>query len=449
MKLDDALRKVAVIGAAGKMGSGISLLLLQEIARTEAEKTGEAGSGEYTLTLIDANEQALFSLRRYLRAQLTKYAEKNINSLREYYAANHDLISNEEILRAFVDGALDCTRFETELTSAKDSIFVFEAILEDVASKITTFSNLKAMSRKDQYYLTNTSSIPISLLNETCHLDNRIIGYHFYNPPAIQKVLEVVETANVEPQLHAMAIELAKRLHKVVVRSHDIPGFIGNGLLIPEIIFACNQARALAKEHSLPLSQAITLINQVTQEYLLRPMGVFQLMDYVGIDVCQNIAKIMSIYLPDATLKDELIDALLAAGIKGGQHGDGSQKDGVFQYKQQSISGVYDLKEKKYLTLFPGAQSILGELPQKPLTWKDLQNDSDKINKIKKYFDLIFQQNTLGAALAKASLKHSRQIARNLIEAGVADRLEDVDTVLKNGFFHVYGVADLRLPAIE
>ncbi|SCA62655.1 hypothetical protein SCG7086_AC_00130 [Chlamydiales bacterium SCGC AG-110-P3] len=65
--LDEALRDVAVVGAAGKMGSGISLLLLQEQARLEAEATGAVGSGRYRITLIDSSEEGLDGLRKYLK----------------------------------------------------------------------------------------------------------------------------------------------------------------------------------------------------------------------------------------------------------------------------------------------------------------------------------------------------------------------------------------------
>ena len=133
--LNEALKKVSVIGAGGKMGSGISLLLLQEMARLEAEQTGEIGKGEYRLTLIDTNEWALDSLAGYLRPQMIKYAEKNINQLRSYFTSNKKLVSNEEIVHHFVNGGMDLLRFEDDYLKAKGSKLVFEAIIEDVEIK--------------------------------------------------------------------------------------------------------------------------------------------------------------------------------------------------------------------------------------------------------------------------------------------------------------------------
>lgn len=445
--LDEALKKVAILGAAGKMGSGISLLLLQEMARCELSKTGQVGSGDYCLTLIDTNEKALFATRRYLRAQLNKYAEKNITSLRQAYASNPSLISNEEIIRAFIEGTTDMIRLESEITGAKSSILIFEAIVEDFDIKTKAFSMLTASKKQDQFYFSNTSSIPISLLNKASKLDNRIIGYHFYNPPAVQKLLEIIAPDNVNPQLLSISMELAQRLQKKVVPSHDIAGFIGNGHFMREVLYACKTARQLAQEHRLPLSKAIYLINRVTQEYLLRPMGIFQLIDYVGIDVCQNIARIMNMYLPDPNFRDDLIDAMMSANVKGGQHADGTQKNGFFQYDKMMLTGVYSLDDKQYYQ--PWAKegdAFLGERPVQSVSWKSLQQEKNKHARIEEYFQVLFQSKSVGSELAKNYLLESRRIAQNLVKDGVAERIEDVDAVLENGFFHLYGVGDLTLP---
>lgn len=443
--LEDALKRVAVIGAAGKMGSGIAALLLQEMARSEAQKNGKVGTGEYVLTLIDANPSALISLRKYLRDQILKYAERNINSLREYYANNPDCVSNEEIIRAFVEGAIDCIQIDEEVSKAKDSKLVFEAILEDVTAKNILFNTLKATSKQRQYYFTNTSSIPISLLNEASQLDNRIIGFHFYNPPIVQKLVEVISPAGIDPKLHSMALELAKRLQKIVVPSKDIAGFIGNGHLVREVMFACKQAKELAKSHGWSLEKAIYLVNRVTQDYLIRPMGIFQLMDYVGLDVCRNVAKIMSTYLPDSTLHDDWLDKMVGAKVIGGQNPDGSQKNGCLKYEGHKIKGIYDIEGKKYQMLADThrddeCDKILGVMPEGHISWKKLQVDPEKDAKIDVYMTELRNNKTFGAQLAQRFIKESQRIGKHLVETGVAEKIDDVDAVLKNGFFHLYGI---------
>lgn len=443
--LDELLKHVAVIGAGGKMGSGIALLLLQEMARTELDKTGNVGGRDYSLTLIDLNDKSLFDLRRYLRTQIVKYAERKINFLRKAYANNSRLVSNEEMIDAFVEGACDLIRLEHDVTAAKKAHLVFEAIVEDVSVKTQLYNTLNANKQQMQYYFSNTSSIPLSLLNENCDLKNKIIGFHFYNPPAIQKLLEIISPKQLDPQLHSISLELAKRLQKKVVPSHDIAGFIGNGHFLREILFACSQARHLMQKHKIPLTHAIYIVNKVTQEYLLRPMGIFQLMDYVGIDICQNIAKIMSKYLNDPSLHDDLIDAMVKANVIGGQHSDGSQKNGFFQYAHPVITGIYSLEDHHYHPLtnetwLEQCKTLLGPRPDESLSWKNLQHDKESSSKMQKYFKDLLASNTEGNKLAATFLKQSHNIGQNLVKTGVANNIEDVNAVLENGFFHLYGV---------
>lgn len=442
MKLDDGLKQVAVIGAAGKMGSGIATLLLQEIALSDAIKNGKVGSGEYRLTLVDSNEAGLFALRRYLRTQLTKHAEKNINALRQYYAGNLLLVSNEDMVRAFVEGALDLTSTTTEVGAAKHAILVFEAIVEDIEAKTSLFTSLKNSASQTQYYFTNTSSIPIALLNEKCQLQNRIIGFHFYNPPVVQKLLEIIVPAKCDATLQGMATELAKRMHKTTVFAKDVAGFIGNGHFVREMIFACQKAQELSRSQSMPLEQAIALVNRVTQELLVRPMGIFQLMDYVGIDICRNIAQIISKYLPDPSLHDQWLDAMVVAKAVGGQNPDGSQKNGCFQYEKQTIKAVYSLDEKQYKPIDTALiEKKVGKIPIELPSWKSLQADRDKEAKLSQYFNRLMQTDSLGADLARAFLENSQHAGNGLVQAGIARKQEDVDMVLQNGFFHLYGSA--------
>ena len=164
MQLDQALTHVAVLGAAGKMGSGIALLLLQEMSRLELEQLGKTGSGSYILNLIDVNENSFPLLRLYLRDQLYRYAEKNINTLRTYYAQNRDLISNEEIIDAYVNGALDLVCFDTGTEAAKNAYLVFEAIIENVEIKAQVFRTLVKQGNKNgfsslQYLLDSHSRV--------------------------------------------------------------------------------------------------------------------------------------------------------------------------------------------------------------------------------------------------------------------------------------------------
>ncbi|MCB1111349.1 MAG: 3-hydroxyacyl-CoA dehydrogenase family protein [Chlamydiia bacterium] len=436
--LDQALKHTAVLGAAGKMGSGISLLLLQEMALLQAQ-----GHGQYSLVLIDSNEGELRNLKNYLRKHLRRFAERNINDLRHYYHDNSSLISNEEIIDYFVNEALDMTRFDSMIEEAHRCTLIFEAIVENVDIKTDVFKTLTALSGQDSFYFTNTSSIPISVLSEQAQLGGKLIGYHFYNPPAIQKLLEIITTSATEPALKEMSDELAARLKKTVVYSKDVAGFIGNGHFIPEAIFACKQVQALVNEgHAL--HEAIYIIDSITRNYLIRPMGIFQLIDYVGIDVAEKILSIMKRYLQDNSYHDPLIDSMTQQKIYGGQNSDGTQKEGFFCYTGMQPNGIYHFTEKRYISFDEGrwkqdCDQFLSPLPKGHATWKDLQKSQSQDEKLNNYFSHLFNDETPSALLAQKFLYHSRDVAEKLVNNDVANSMADVTTVLTTGFYHLYG----------
>ncbi len=443
---DDSLKDVSVIGAAGKMGSGITLLLLQEMAHAEALQRGSVGGGEYKLHAIDANAQGLDSLKFYLRKQLLKAAEKNINALRGYYAKNRALVSNEEIIQDFVQGAMDILHLSADLPQAVHSRLVFEAILEDVEVKRQLFSQLVKICPQQTLFFTNTSSIPISLLAAQSQLEGRLIGFHFYNPPPIQKLVEVILPDNALPTFKPLVVELGKKLGKTLVFSKDVAGFIGNGHFIREMAYACEKVRELTQRG--PMFESIYLLNTVTQDYLIRPMGIFQLIDYVGIDVVASIAKVMSTYIVGGVFEDPLISRMLQAGVSGGQYPDGSQKDGFFKYEKGLPVAIYSLADSHYhffkdhsakeSAWLASCSAQLGALPFSHMPWKKIAQDGDREAKLKIYFHDLFKHPSFGADLAKSYLVESRDIAHGLVHEGIAKNIEDVDTVLKQGFFHLY-----------
>jgi 3-hydroxyacyl-CoA dehydrogenase len=436
--LDDKLRNVAVVGAAGKMGRGIALLLLQEIALQELLHTGKIGGGGWRLNLIDANEEGFPPLSHYLRTQLVKFAEKNINALRGGYSRNGTLVSNEEMIQAYVSGAMDLVGTGIDIQGAKNAHLIFEAVIEDVDLKTDLFRQLKKICSADTYYFTNTSSIPIKVLNERAGLKDKIIGFHFYNPPAIQRLLEIIPEENTDGQLVKCAEELAQRLKKRVIYSKDVAGFIGNGHFMREILFAEAMVQDLKKCHSE--EEAVFIVEKVTHDYLLRPMGIFQLLDYVGLDICQHVLEIMRTYIKGEKFEEMLVGAYLKAGIKGGQFADGAQKDGIFQYHHHGLKSIFSLTTKNYQTL-PSIDGF-GTIPS-GLSWKQLQKDKDKEQKIREYFKRLPHEESLGAKLAIQFLERSAAIEEKLVKDGVAKNIQDVNTVLKEGFYHLYAPCEV------
>lgn len=435
----EGVERVAVLGAAGKMGSGIALLVLQQFAiELAASKTGD--QIRYRLILIDVNEGGFIALKRYLREQLKKFAERNINELRFLYKNRADLIDNADMIEIFVEEAIDCVLFGTLLEECCGAQLVFEAIVEDIDAKTQVFAKLNQLLGPNCYYFSNTSSIPIHVLQEKSQLQGRLIGFHFYNPPAVQRLLELIVPESTPEPLKVLAENIAKQLKKTIVYSKDVAGFIGNGHFIREIHFACEQVHALSK--SMPLIEAIVLVNQVTQEFLLRPMGIFQLIDYVGLDVAQRIAKIMSTYLHQP-FEDKLIDRMVEKKVWGGQFGDGSQKDGYFHYEKGSPVGVYDSTDQKYVSCVESSfrkrmDEWLGSKPPLGYSWNKLSKDPQREGKIVDYLTRLSQEETQAARLAKQFMQESNKIALELVKDGIAHSIKDVDTVLKSGFFHLY-----------
>ncbi len=439
MDLDRRLENVTVIGAAGKMGSGIALLLANEMAATRLKP--ENKDRHFKLNLIDVSDEALAGLMGYLRTQLCKLAEKSTGMLRQLYQDREDLVENGEIIDEFISDALMLCRCSTDMGMAAGSHMVFEAIVEKIEVKVQIFSRLKEICDDDAYFFTNTSSIPIRLVDDQAGLGGRIIGFHFYNPPAVQKLAELISSDTTLPELKELSLEIAKRLRKKVIPANDIAGFIGNGHFMRDGIHAMDEVRRLQSEITMP--GAIHAMNRVSQDFMVRPMGIFQLIDYVGIDVFQCILKVMNDHLEE-TLQDDLIDAMVQRKVLGGQNPNGSQKDGFLKYERGRPAGVYDLESGEYKMLDPDGWSgkvdaELGSLPGEHIPWKGLLMDPGKQDKLKTYFDALAGLDTLGVKLTRRFAKRSCEIGKALVADGVAANDDDVNGVLTTGFFHLYG----------
>lgn len=444
---DEMWTDIAVIGAAGKMGKGIAQLLLQEMAKQELKSTGNVGKNHRALHLIDVDEKSIYAVKSYLRRQLNRYAEKNINELRDLYSRNPKLVSNGEIISDYVEGSIENIYPGTDLKQAQNSKMIFEAVVENIDLKVKILKELKDHSRPDAFFFTNTSSIPISVLESKSKLEQRLIGFHFYNPPAIQKLVELIASKETEQELKSLAADIGKRLGKTLVPSNDIAGFIGNGHFIREAAFACDLAVEKSKE--MPLYQAIYEINQVTKEILVRPMGIFQLMDFVGLDVCYKIAETMSHYIPGANLKRDLVQNMILSEHLGGQTMEGSQKDGFFQYRHLDPIGIFDLDSEKYQAFTLPWKSVtdknLGAIPDPKITWKSLSNDPQKLQKLETYFQQLLHSHTRGVDLARRFFHRSQEIALQLVSDNVALNIKDVNSVLQLGFFHLYGIDQFKM----
>lgn len=438
MNYADRLENVAVLGAAGKMGSGIVLLTAIEMADLGLDAATR--SRGFALHAVDISEKALSGLMKYLRDQVRRAAEKKTVWLRTAYADRTDLVENEEIIGQYIEDVLAVVRPTTRIEAAYGAGVVFEAINENLDLKVKLLGQIRSQHSGDPWFLTNTSSIPIHELDEKAALGGRIIGFHFYNPPAVQKLVELIRADSTLPDLADFAAQFAKKLRKTVVPAQDVAGFIGNGHFMRDALYAVSEVERLAGEFGV--AESIYMVNKVSQDFLIRPMGVFQLVDYVGLDVCQSILRVMNGRLAGGHLQSSLIDRLVEMGITGGQFADGSQKDGIFKYGKGRPEGVIDPAKKVYIPLpdiSPRGDERLGAPPPAAKPWKIVIQTPDRTAYLDGYFRELAAMKTLGAALARSYGLKSKEIGLGLVKNGVAEREEDVNTVLLTGFFHAYG----------
>jgi len=432
------IHKVSVLGAAGKMGSGILLLTAVEMADQmfKPENKGKT----FVLNAIDTSDEGLTGLLKYLRSQVLKAAEKKIVALRLLYSDKPALIENSEIIDAYVSDVMSIVRTTTRIEAAYDSMLVFEAVSENQVLKEKLFRQINENNPNQPWFFTNTSSVPIGGLNKNAALQGRILGFHFYNPPAVQKLVELITIAENPAEMVEFANKYAANLRKTVVPSNDIAGFIGNGHFMRDALFGIAEAERLSL--NMPLHEAIYCIDRVTRDFLSRPMGIFQLVDYVGLDVVQFILRVMQPHMQGEQLHSSLLDELVLSGVKGGQFSDGSQKDGFLKYLKGKPVAVIDKLTGSYIdfdTFSEKTDGWLGAVPAEILPWKLLVKVKDKDTVLIPAFKALQASPGPGAGLAVAFAVNSRDTARKLASDGVARNEKDVNTVLLTGFFHAYG----------
>lgn len=438
MNYNERFENVTIVGAAGKMGSGILLLTAMEMYNISMKP--ENKDKDYILYAFDISQNALSGLKTYIQDQLTKQAERKIEILKEHYKDKKDLANDSDIISQYVKDVMAMIQPVTTIESAYESHIIFEAASENPDLKTKIFAQINANSKCEPWFFTNTSSIPISYLNEKVNLNGRIIGVHFYNPPAVQKLVEVIKCDQTPDIMGEFVSTYIKNLRKIEVPSYDKAGFIGNGHFMRDALYGMMRMENLRKDMSF--AEAVYIVNKVTQDFLIRPMGIFQLIDYVGIDVCQFIMKVMKPYVTDEDIHSPLLDTMMEIGVKGGQNHDGSQKDGFLKYEKGRIVAIWDLDKKEYVKIEDISEKcdkLIGALPQEHQPWKVVVRDPNKNEFLTKYFSALQKENGMGAKLAVEYHIKSKQIGEKLVSDKVAFNADDVNTVLMTGFFHAYG----------
>jgi 3-hydroxybutyryl-CoA dehydrogenase len=276
------IRIVGVIGA-GTMGNGIAHVFARSGLRVLL--------CEVELRLLDRGLETILK-------NLGREAEKGKISLDE------------------VDDALKRIEGTLDRGALADADFVIEAATERFEVKKTIFQELDKIARPKVILASNTSSISITKLAAQTGRPDRVIGMHFFNPVPVMKMVEVIRGLQTSQETYETVATLAEKLGKTAVEVNDAPGFVSNRVLMPllnEAMYAVMEGVATADA-----------VDEVFRLGMAHPMGPLTLADFIGLDVCLDIMRVLHEGLGDPKYRPcPLLVRMVDAGWLGRKSGRG------------------------------------------------------------------------------------------------------------------------------
>ena len=287
MRVED-IKKIVVIGA-GDMGHGIAEVALL------------AG---YKVAIQDIEQRFVDRGLSRIKESLDKLVEKQKVTEENKKA----MLSN---IKTFVDIA----------ESAKDADFVIEAVPEMMDLKKQVFQALDAAAPKQTILASNTSNMSITEIASTTKRPEQVIGMHFFNPAVLMKLVEVIKGGKTSEATMQLAYDLALKMNKVPVRvEKDSIGFVYNRINAPtQILLSLMVEKGVAAP--VEIDAKLKTIGM--------PMGPYELMDYVGLDVAYHGAR----YFADKLSSDYAPPSWLKAKIDAGELGKKTGK-GIFDWSK-------------------------------------------------------------------------------------------------------------------
>lgn len=287
--MSQTINSLAVLGS-GTMGQGI------------AHVAAVAG---YRTALFDVQENALDKAR----AQISRNLEKGV-SLGKVSAEDRD-------------NALERLRFAHELDSAvSDADLVIEAVPEDVALKIRVFQDVAAHAPASAIFASNTSGLSITEMAGASDRPERFVGLHFFNPVHIMKLIEIVRGLETSQDTIHQVTAVSERMGKETVLVSESPGFVTsriNALIGNEAFRMLETGVASAED-----------IDKALKLGLNHPMGPFEMVDLVGLDVRLSILTYLHRTLGETYRPSNLLVQHVRAGRLGRKAGRG-----VYRYDEQ------------------------------------------------------------------------------------------------------------------
>ncbi len=245
------IQRVGVVGA-GTMGNGIAHVFAR---------------GGYSVVLCDVEQRFL-----------TRGMETIGKNLDREVAKNRISADDKAAVLKRIEPVVERTKL-----SACD--FVVEAATEKLDIKAEIFRDLDRICRPEIILASNTSSISITKLAALTKRPDKVIGMHFFNPVPVMKLVEVIRGLATSNETFQMVRELALKLEKTPVEVNDAPGFVSNRVLMPllnEAMYAVMEGVATAEA-----------VDEVFKLGMAHPMGPLTLADFIGLDVCLDIMRVL------------------------------------------------------------------------------------------------------------------------------------------------------------
>ncbi len=222
----------------------------------------------YSVNLIDISDAAL----QKAIATITKNLDRQV--------------AKGSITEADKASTLKNITTHTDLkTAAQHADLVIEAASENPDIKAKLFKQLDEICPANTILASNTSSISITQIAANTKRADKVIGMHFMNPVPVMKLVEVIRGYSTSDEVCKLIMDLSKKLNKVPVEVNDYPGFVANKILMPMI----NEAIITLYEGEAGVEE----IDTVMKLGMAHPMGPLQLADFIGLDVCLNIMRVL------------------------------------------------------------------------------------------------------------------------------------------------------------
>ncbi|CAD6521969.1 3-hydroxybutyryl-CoA dehydrogenase [metagenome] len=242
------------------------------------------------------------------------------------------LVTKEKISQQDADSIYSRIKPVVNLSEAvKDAQLVIEVVPEIMELKKKVYAELDSVAAKDVIFASNTSTLPITEIANTTTRPEKFIGIHFFNPPQLMKLVEVIPGEKTANEIVDLTLDYVKSVKKEpVICRKDVPGFIINRLFIPMVHEACYMMDRTGA--------TMTEIDSAVKFKLGFPMGIFELADFTGMDVIHKATVEMHLRDKKVILPHPTIEKMFDAKKLGQKSGEGFYKYSDEKYERVSLS---------------------------------------------------------------------------------------------------------------